>query len=138
MDGKSRLQQDLEEEQQISRLLREMVRHIGKSRAIGMGELYEKVFERPWQHRINDTRPLRKLIKKLQEDRRNPLAICSSPEGYFLAAAGSELTDFIQGRLKKPALKKLTLAALLERKSLPDLLGQLQMEMRPGAGAESQ
>ncbi len=118
----------------IGRLLMELTKHIGKAKAVGMGELYEKVFGEPWSHRINDTRKLRRLITRARYGDR-PQPICSTPArnapGYYLAAAGSELEEYI-GKLKATALKKLAMAAKLERVPLPEMLGQMAMRLREG------
>ena len=117
---------DLEKE---NRLRGALMDHVGRSNAIGMGELFELVFGQPYEHRINSTKQLRRLITKL---RRQGVRICSVSAtgggGYWLAAAGSELEDYT-GRLKKQGLKKLAQAARLEKISLPDLLGQIRMNL---------
>lgn len=127
------------EEREIleGRVMRALARHVGRAREIGMAELFEQVFQRPAAHRINSTRALRNLIYDLQ---RQGERICSSRKsgggGYWLAAADSELRDYLRGR-KKEALKILSLVAVLERRSLPELLGQMAMEMRGTAGTEA-
>jgi hypothetical protein len=128
------MQRERTREQYKSRLLMELPRHIGRGRAIGMGELYTVVYGEDWQNRINDTRPLRKLITDLRWGRGSePLMIasvcCSYAPGYFIPAAGSEAQDYIKKRLVKPALKKLALAARLEKISLARYLGQLALEL---------
>ena len=116
-----------------NRLLKELSRHVGRGRAVGMGELYQAVYERPYDHRINDTRQLRKLITKL---RREGTPICSASAtdggGYFLASAGSELEDYSR-RLRKKALKGLKQEAVLRRVTLPELVGQIVINLE-GAG----
>ena len=75
-----------EQEKQFrkTRILMIMSGHVGQGKRIGMGELYERVFEETYDHRINDTRNLRKLITEL---RRDGVAICSvaakSGGGYY-------------------------------------------------------
>lgn len=116
----------------IGRLLMELTKHIGRGRAVGMGELYEAVFGEPWEHRINDTRRLRKLITAARYGQK-PQPICSTcsrtAPGYYLAAAGSELTEYVN-KLKDQGLKKLAMAAKLERVPLPELLGQMAIYLR--------
>jgi hypothetical protein len=106
-------------------LLKEMSRHVGRARVVGMGELFEKVFGSSAVHRINGTRALRAIITRL---RRQGLPICSQSRtaggGYYLAAAGSELEDYCK-RLRKKALKGLCIEALLRQTTLPELLGQI-------------
>ena len=57
------------------KLLMTLTGHIGKSRIVGMGELYEKVFGKSYNRLINDTRTLRKLVEIL---RREGVPVCSS------------------------------------------------------------
>lgn len=106
------------------RLLMEMSHHVGEANAIGMGELYETVVEKSYNHRINDTRLIRRLITGLQDA---GVPIVSGATGYWLASAGSELTDYCD-KLKSSALKKLAKVAMLKKTALPDLLGQMQIE----------
>jgi len=112
-------------------LLGILSRHVGREKAIGMGELYEEVFDRPWRNRINDTRALRTLIQEL---RKEGVAICSACAyaggGYYLAAAGSEMEDYLS-RLRSRALRALALEARLRRITLPELLGQMQLNLAP-------
>ena len=42
--------------------------HVGKFNAISMTDLYEIVFDRPWNDKINDTRALRTLITAMRND----------------------------------------------------------------------
>jgi len=110
------------------RLLKIMAHHHGRANAIGMGELYERVYGEQWAHRINDTRKLRDVILAL---RREGLPICStcnrSGGGYYLASVGSDLEDFLQRRHVK-ALKILALEARMRRLSLAELLGQMSVD----------
>jgi len=114
------------------KLLGELTHHIGRHRAIGMGELYEKIFEETWQNRINDTRRLRIVITEL---RRQGVAICSESSraggGYYLASAGSELKDYLS-RLRRRALKVLSLEAKMRKMTLAELLGQIELNLRGG------
>ena len=104
-------------------------RHIGKEKAIGMGELYEMVFGETWENRINDTRKLRYIITDLRSD---GVPICSVSDrnggGYFLASAGSELENYL-GRIRRRALSALSMEAKIRDVALPELLGQLRFEM---------
>jgi len=115
-----------------SRLLAELTSHIGGHNAIGMAELYETVFERTWTHRINDTRILRHLITDM---RRDGVPICSASSqdggGYYIAAAGSELTNYLR-RDKRRALGILARGARIKKISLPNYLGQIKLEMEVG------
>lgn len=112
--------------------LAELTNHIGEFNAIGMAELYEAVTGDIWQNRINDTRAIRRVITAL---RRNGVPICSSAAqnggGYYLAAAGSELREYLR-RQKIRALKILGRNAKIQKISLPNYLGQLRLEMEGG------
>jgi len=110
-------------------ILAALTGHIGEPNAIGMGELYEQVFGEPWKNRINDTRALRKAITDLREE---GVPVCSVATsyggGYYLAAAGSELTEYMR-RNERLALKKLMRNARMKKISLPDYLGQMRLNM---------
>lgn len=128
-------EQALEREHARNRLLTEMTRHIGKSRIIGMGELFEKVFGESWSHRINDTKRLRDLITMLRlgDGETPPVAICSSCSangpGYYLAQTGPELQAYIDN-IQRQALRKLVQAARLRKIPLVKLLGQLALDLQ--------
>ena len=111
------------------KLLGELSHHVGRHKAIGMGELYEKVFGETWQHRINDTRRLRIVIEALR-DRGD--AICSASSrvggGYYLPSVGSELKDYCSRRRRKN-LKGLMQEARMLKISLPELLGQIELNL---------
>jgi hypothetical protein len=113
-----------------ARLLEVLTAHVGRENAIGMGELYEEVYGRSWRNRINDTRALRVLVTDLRE---RGVRICSrigrGEGGYYLASAKSEMKDYVE-RLKLQALRKLARAAELEKMSLPELLGQMQLNLK--------
>jgi len=51
-----------------NRLLATLTTHIGLTHAIGMAALFEAVFDRPWDNRINDTRAVRRLITVMREE----------------------------------------------------------------------
>ena len=106
--------------------------HIGATQAIGMGELYEAVYGESWRNRINDTRKIRKLITAM---RRDGVAICSASTkeggGYYMASAGSELVGYLR-RSRVRALRILARVAKIQKISLPDLLGQMKLEMEGG------
>jgi hypothetical protein len=108
--------------------------HIGRENAVGMGELYQQVYGQPWRHRINDTRPLRYLITDL---RKRKVPICRNTSvvgcGYFLPAVGSEARQEAE-KLKIQGLKKLAQAANIEKVSLPELLGQMRLNIEGARG----
>ncbi len=116
-------------EQHELRLIKALADHVGQANAIGMGELYQQVFGRPVDHRINDTRNLRELITRL---RREGMRICSNSDqhggGYYLASAVSEMEDYLR-RLRKQGLKKLAQEANLRKIALPELLGQIVLNL---------
>jgi len=122
---------DFEKELYKGDLLRIISRHVGRSNKIGMGELYERVFFDAWNNRINDTRRLRKLVTEL---RKEGVPICSDTSrtggGYYLASVGSELNTYCR-KLRDRALKMLVQESKLRRTTLPELLGQIQLEL-PG------
>lgn len=102
-----------------------LLRHVGPDKKIGMGELYEHVFKTPWTHRINDTRNLRLLITDL---RKEGMPICSNGQGYWIAASASEINAFCE-RSKQRALSILSRISMMKNVSLPDYLGQMQLEL---------
>ncbi len=116
----------MEKEQAKLRLLVEMAKHPGRSNIIGMGELYERVFDQHWTNRINDTRALRTLITELRTE---GVPICSENGGYYQTSSASELEAYCQ-RLRSQGLNKLKLEAKLRKKTMPDLLGQIAMSYR--------
>lgn len=110
------------------RLLAELSNHIGAINAISMTALYEAVFNRPWNDHVNDTRVLRKLVTLMREDG-EPICSASTREGgYYLAAAGSEMADFLR-KTERRALRILKRNAAMKKNSLPNYLGQLKIEM---------
>lgn len=109
--------------------------HIGSINAIGMAELHEAVTGESWENRINDTRRIRLVITELRREGRR---ICSSPAssggGYYLAAAGSELVDYLR-KNKTRALKLLDMNAQISRVNLPNYLAQIALELEGGHDA---
>jgi hypothetical protein len=112
-----------------ARLLTELTMHVGKINAIGMGELYEAVFQRQWNNKVDDTRYIRQLITDLRNE---GIAICSTMSrdggGYYLAAAGSELSDYLN-RLERRALRVLSRVSRTKKVSLPEYLGQMRLRI---------
>ena len=117
------------------RLLAELTSHVGEANAIGMPALYQAVFERPWNNRINDTRRIRQLITIMREEGVPICSVSSNVGGYYLAAAGSELAAYLR-RDKFRALRILQRDAKMLKISLPNYLGQLKMEAE-GENAEA-
>ena len=116
-------------EEATSKILMVLSRHVGEEKAIDMGELYSRVFNEPYTHKINHTRRLRTIITAL---RRKGVPIGSTAAknggGYYLVRAGSELDSYC-ARLRRAALNKLAMEAKLRRISMPELLGQMQLNM---------
>ena len=108
-----------------AKLLAELSKHVGKGKAIDMGELYERVFGRYCSDKHNKARKIRELITEL---RREGLPIVSDHDkeggGYYLAAAGKELEEYCK-RLRKRALKILDIEAKLRNTTLPAILAQI-------------
>ena len=113
-------------------ILQVLTRHIGRNNAISMGRLYRLAIGE-YADVINDTRMMRQIITELR-DGGNP--ICSTPAqsggGYYLSSAGSELKDYCVQQRKR-ALKILTREAVLRKITVPELLGQIQMELTEAA-----
>lgn len=126
--------EQIDTQERRARLLAAMANHIGQHSAVGMAELYEIVFERPWGNRINDTRALRTLITILRGEG-VPINSVSTRAGggYYYPAAGSELSDYIR-RNETRALKILGRNAKIKRMSLPNYLGQMRLNMEAGNG----
>jgi hypothetical protein len=110
-------------------VLQVLSRHIGRGKAINMAALFTEVYGAPPRNTITGTRRLREIITRL---RTQGVPICSAADmdggGYYLPAAGSELEAYC-GRLRSQALKKLKQEAELRKVALPQLLGQIQMNL---------
>ncbi len=117
------------QEQNKARMLAILTRHVGAHNACDMARLYEQVFNRPWNNKINDTRRLRRLVTQLRDE---GVAICASTSstrgGYYLAATPGELNSFLD-RSRRRALKILGREARMRRVSLAELLGQLRLSL---------
>ena len=104
--------------------------HVGEQKAVGMGDLTEKVFGGTCGDPYNDpsARRLRYIIDALQKEGRE---ICSRVHkeggGYFLSAATSQYLKNIE-KIEKAGLKKLAKAARMRKIGLPQRLGQLALE----------
>jgi hypothetical protein len=123
------IEQERDREVLKNKVMIELAHHVGKQNAIGMAELFEVVFGEPWAHRINDTRDLREIITDLR-DEGTPIcsAVGTSGGGYYLAAAKSELADYL-GAQERKALKILSRNSRMRRITLPDYLGQIRVSM---------
>lgn len=114
-------------EEATSKILMILSRHVGEEKAIDMGELYQRVFEKAYSNKINNTRRLRTVVTAL---RRKGIPIGSTVAqnggGYYLVRAGSELDEYC-GRLRRAALGKLNMESKLRKISLEELLGQMRL-----------
>lgn len=122
------------------RLLNSLFDHIGKENAVGMDVLFEEVFGERAPHKINDTKPIRKLITAVRSQGKAIASVCSSNGGgYYIPRAGSELEDYLARMLHRPALRKLKMEATIRKISLPELIGQMSMNFEAQcAGLEAQ
>jgi hypothetical protein len=129
---------EIDTQENRNRTLSTLTSHIGEPNAIGMAALYETVFNRPWEHRINDTRALRRLITILREEGVPICSVASSNGGgYYLAAAGSELADYLR-RSERRALLILLRNSRIKKITLPNYLGQMKLNMEAfGDGDEA-
>lgn len=97
--------------------------HIGEARAIKVGTLAAHLGS------VTE-RSVREVLKSLTES--HGLAIASSikpPFGVYLVETAEEIRDYIK-QLTDRALSMLYRRSVLEKKSLPELLGQLSLEVR--------
>ncbi len=119
-----------------ARLMIELSKHVGEEHAIGAAELYEAVFGEPVTHKINQTKALRKLITAL---RRKGSAIGSTSAqtggGYYICRSGSELDEYCR-RLRRRGIHSLALEAAARRIALPELLGQMSLNLKQGMRGE--
>ena len=105
-----------------------MLQHVGPEKRIGMGELFQEVFGRPWRHRINDTKVLRRLITEMRRDGQPVMSDTSTTNGgYWIAASSSEINAWCD-HSKRRALSILSRISRIKRVSLPEYLGQMQIE----------
>jgi hypothetical protein len=106
-----------------------MMQHVGPDKKIGMGELYQEVFGAKWAHRINDTKKIRSLVTEMRQQGQPIMSdTSSSAGGYWIAASASEVNDWAD-RTKSRALKILSRISKVKKISLPEFLGQLQLEL---------
>jgi biotin operon repressor len=114
------------------KLLQVLAMHVGREHAIDMGELYTRVFGKLVNHKINESREVRKLITAL---RRKGIPIGSTSRtnggGYYLVRASSELDEYCSS-LRQRALRALVMEARLRKIGMPELLGQMQMNLSAG------
>ena len=116
-------------EEATSKILLILSQHVGEEKAIDMGELYSRVFNEAYTNKINHTRRLRMVITALRR-KGVPIGSTSAKNsgGYYLVRAGSELDAYCR-RLRGAALNKLWMEARMRKISMPELLGQMQLNM---------
>lgn len=128
---KRKNKQEYEEAMKIWRLklYGVMMQHIGPDKRIGMGELFEDVIGEPWSHRINDTKLIRKLVTEMRREGHPVMSDTSSSHGgYWLAASASEINNWCN-QSKNRALDILQRISTIKKISLPEFLGQMQIEL---------
>ncbi len=107
--------------------------HIGQAHAIGMGELYVKIFGKGWKHRINDTRRLRDEVMALRAEGRR---ICHSTDaaegGYYLPASDSEW-DAFRNRELGQLFRRLKRVRTMYKISNEEMMRQLQLTLEDAA-----
>lgn len=123
-----------DQERYKAKALAILTRHIGEEKAIDMGELYRRVYDRDWKNKINDTRPLRNIITEL----RNEGCLIGdtrkrSRGGYYIARSASELNEFFDRRIQE-ALKKLKMVSNMKHIGLDEMLGQMALNLRRSEG----
>jgi len=105
-------------------------KHIGEEKAIDMGRLYSDVFNESYNNKINDTKPLRDVVKKL---RGKGFPIGSTQKrnrgGYYLCRSGTELNEYCNRLLHLPAMRKLKMESQLKKISMMELLGQMTLNL---------
>ena len=116
-------------EEATSKILMILSRHVGEEKTIDMGELYSRVFNEAYTNKINNTRRLRMVITALRR-KGVPIGSTSAKNGggYYLVRSGSEL-DAYCNRLRKSTLNRLWMEARMRKISMPELLGQMQLNM---------
>jgi hypothetical protein len=119
---------DVKKEQYKSKMLVILSKHIGKNNPIRMADLYKEMFGKEPKDNIQTTRIIRTSVESL---RREGVPVCSSMHknngGYYLANTGSELEDYLN-RLRKRAIKALSMDARLRKMTLRQLLGNIQLK----------
>lgn len=122
-----------EKSRRLEEIMGILSHHIGRSKAIGMGELYVKVFDRQWLHRINDTRTLRKYVEELRQAGRKICFSTANPGGgYYIAATDDEWKSFIFGDIKNRA-RSINRDRIMYRISNEEAMRQVQMVLEGAA-----
>lgn len=112
-------------------LLQALSKHVGQRNAISMADLYEHVFFEKLNDKHNDTRILRRFINELRADGVPVISSNSkSGGGYYLASVDSELKSYCD-KIHARALKLLKQESRLLKRTLPELVGQMQLSLSP-------
>jgi hypothetical protein len=129
-------EQDRERELAKGRLLMEMTKHIGRNRAIGAGELFEIVLQRPYEgNKMTGCRELRKLIEAVKY---GPEAVfiahacCSIRPGYYLPSSDSERREYV-ARVERQLKTKIGRLARMNQMNAGAYAGQLALEIQDTA-----
>jgi hypothetical protein len=104
------------------RVLAVLFDHYGRARAIRVPDLAALVGVGP--------REVQAIVHRLRIEHAAPIASTSArPAGYFMAETAAEIEQFVREQRRK-ALGTLAAIAAVRRVALPELLGQLAIEMR--------
>ena len=95
------------------------------------GRAIQAVYGRSWRNRINDTRPLRKIITDLQGRASRSIRSLGQRRRLLLRRGRRELAGYLR-RNKVRALKILKINAQIMKISMPDYLGQMKLDMEGG------
>ncbi len=112
-----------------NRLLRALDGHVGVENAIGGDALFAVVFHQVPKHRINGTRALRRLVRKLRGEGVPVMSTSSNRNpGYYLARPGTPEFEKCCEELEDRALTGLVQVSKMRRIALPVILGQMQIK----------
>lgn len=98
--------------------------HVGSEKAVSAVRLWYLLTGEV----LSDGAAARLMRKSVVDLREAGMAICSGPEGYFLAETAEELDETCH-RLFKRAMTALKQVAAMRKRSLPDLAGQLGLDI---------
>lgn len=114
-------------EQRLTEIMGILSHHVGMAHAIGMGELYGKVYKKTWRNRINDTRDLRYDITDLRDAGHR---ICATADaslgGYYLPASESEWDAFRRREIGQAA-RRIARIRRMYRISIAETIRQVQL-----------
>jgi len=104
------------------RIIDALFHHPGQGKAIGADELYRLTFRDECENKINDTRPLRRIITELRRQGYPIGSISRKLGGGYYWATREELNSW-RDRVEKTALKKLQMINHM-KKTAKELSGQ--------------